>query len=186
MNFARMIANMRVRDETIHMGTVISPGDALSDADLMAMRVEGMSCNDAQFMIQSIHILSVAVFPSDFSESFFMAFIPRGVAAFESPIIFAARFVLIKFSSSEFFPIPLKTFLIKGDKIREITPVSPLFFATSINPDHITITAPVLSINSTEVFPDSKSDVTVSSTVPAKNEYVKEEIKITVQITLSI
>ena len=86
----------------------------------------------------------------DFSESFFIADIPSGVAALESPSIFAVMFEHISLSSFESFFTPLKTNLIIGENMCESFVVIPLFSAMFIKPDHIIINAPIFRIKLTQ------------------------------------
>ena len=81
-----------------------------------------------------------------------IAFIPKGVAALDNPIILAVKFITIAPSAFSSFAASLNKNLSKGFKSFAILAVSPLFSATFITP-HQKHIIPVSSIRKVTVPP---------------------------------
>jgi len=106
-------------------------------AALMDITVVGTNCIHAAFNTKNSAISSLAVsLLILFLLSSSIAFIPKGVAAFDSPIIFAVKFIIIAPTAFSFFPASLNKNLIIGLNITASFSVNPLFSAIFMTPHH--------------------------------------------------
>ena len=173
--------------DTTHIGNLILPGAVLPAAALIAMRVDGISCIEAVLTTASIHISSVATpLRFDLEERIFIAFIPNGVAALDSPKKLATIFIDMARLQSESVRADLNKSFIKGDIKSEILSTNPDFSAIAIKPDHIDIIPPMDIRRSIALVPLSNSADIVASILPSTDAIMKETRIIEVHIILSI
>lgn len=148
------------------------PFSALIDAT-----VDGISRNAAEFITTNKTILLFGDFLLLlFSASLFIASIPIGVAAFESPNRFEVIFKQIGCSAGSSFFIPLKSLQIMGDIIFEKNFVKPDFSAIFISPFHRQNVPNKVIQRSTAVLPLVIIPLESSVAVPRKKEAITEKI----------